>query len=138
MAVKDGGFGIPNINTFWKSIRMSWLRRLIFSEATWAKLHRYDVSPCSFDPCKSNFESIMNAKSKSTNLFWKEVYSSLLEVRQNVLLSHPQEYKYIPINGEPHITSNKVSVKQEWSLHLNLGSIIDKNGNFIGIGEVRG
>ena len=27
MAVKDGGFGVPNINTFWKSIRMSWLRR---------------------------------------------------------------------------------------------------------------
>ena len=138
MAVKDGGFGIPNINTFWKAIRMSWLRRLIFSEATWAKLHRYEVSPCSFDPCKSNFESITNAKRKSTNLFWKEVYSSLLECRLNILLSHPQEYKYIPINGEPHITSNKVSVKQEWSLHLNLSSIIDKNGNFIGIGEVRG
>ena len=34
MAVRDGGFGIPNINFFWKSIRMSWLRRLIDSEAT--------------------------------------------------------------------------------------------------------
>ena len=26
MAVKDGGFDIPNINLFWKSIRMYWLR----------------------------------------------------------------------------------------------------------------
>ena len=35
MAIRDGGFGIPNINSFWKAIRMSWLRRLIGSEATW-------------------------------------------------------------------------------------------------------
>ena len=27
MTLKDGGFGIPSINTFWKAIRMSWLRR---------------------------------------------------------------------------------------------------------------
>ena len=36
MAVKDGGFGVPNINTFWKAIRMSWLRRLIGSESTYS------------------------------------------------------------------------------------------------------
>ena len=52
MAVKDGGFGIPNINLFWKSIRMSWLRRLIGSEATWAKLHKYEVAPFCFIPAK--------------------------------------------------------------------------------------
>ena len=137
MAVKDGGFGVPNINTFWKAIRMSWLRRLIASDATWAKLHRFDVSPFSFDPCKSNFDSLTNAKIKVTNLFWREVYGSLLECRLNVLLNHPQEYKYIPINGEPSITSNRVSIKQEWSLCLNLNSIIDKKGNLVGIDEVR-
>ena len=49
----------------------------------------------------------------------------------------PQEYTYIPINGEPGITSNKVSIKQEWSLCLNLNSIIDKKGNLVGIDEVR-
>ena len=49
----------------------------------------------------------------------------------------PQEYRYIPINGEPHITDNRVSVKQEWSLHLNLDNIIDKNGNFVCIDAVR-
>merc|ERR1711891_129781 len=137
MAVRDGGFGIPNVNTFWKAIRMSWLRRLIASEATWAKLHRFDVSPFSFDPCKSNFESLTNAKTKVTNLFWREVYGSLLECRLNVLLNHPQEYKYIPINGEPSITSNRVSIKQEWSLCLTLNSIIDEKGNLVGIDKVR-
>ena len=106
MAVKDGGFGVPNINTFWKAIRMSWLRRSISSESTWFKLHRHEVSPDAFDPVKSNFESLTRARSKCMNLFWKEAYSSLLECRLNILLDHPQEYRYIPINGEPHITSN--------------------------------
>ena len=40
ITVKDGGFGVPNVNTFWKSIRMSWLRRSIGSESTWFKLHQ--------------------------------------------------------------------------------------------------
>ena len=119
MAVKDGGFGIPNINTLWKSIRMSWLRRLVSSEDTWAKLHRYDVSPDSFDPCKSNFESIMNAKGKVTNLFWKEVYGSLLECRLNILLSNPPEYKYIPIMVSPVL--------------LPIESLSNKNGRLASI-----
>ena len=29
MAVKEGGFGVPNVNIFWKSIRMSWLGDLL-------------------------------------------------------------------------------------------------------------
>ena len=137
MAVKDGGFGIPNINFFWKSIRMSWLRRLIGSEATWAKLHRHDVAPCSFDPCKANFVSISKAKKKTTNLFWKDVYGSLLDCRLNILVNYPQEYRYIPINGEPQITSNRIPIEQEWASHHCLNSIIDDSGNFINIDNVR-
>ena len=52
-------------------------------------------------------------------------------------MNYPQEYRYIPINGEPQITSNRVSIEQEWALHLNLNSIIDGNGNFVDIDSVR-
>ena len=91
MAVKDGGFGVPNINTFWKSIRMSWLRRSISSDSTWFKLHHHEVFPNAFDPTRSNFESLSKAKSKCMNPFWKEVYSASLDCRLNVLLNHPAE-----------------------------------------------
>ena len=137
MAVKYGGFGVPNINTFWKAIRMSWLRRSIASESTWFKLHCHEVSPDAFDPVKSNFESLSKAKGKCMNPFWKEVYSSLLDYRMNVLLNHPQEYRYVPINGEPHITSNKISIRQEWAQHLNLNNILDCSGNIRELGAVR-
>ena len=129
MAVKEGGFGVPNMNIFWKSIRMSWLRRSIGSESTWFKLHQQEVYPNAFDPNKSNFESLNKAKVKCSNPFWKEVYSSLIECRLNVLLDHPSEYRYIPINGEPSITCNNIPVRQEWALNRFLDSIIDSKGN---------
>ena len=62
MTVKEGGFGVPNVNTFWKAIRMSWLRRSIGSESTWVKLHQQEVFPYAFDPIKSNFETLNKAK----------------------------------------------------------------------------
>ena len=70
MARKYGGFGVPNINTFWKSLRLSWFRRMVYSEATWCKLHYYEVSPFAFDPTKSNYDSLVKAKSECKNPFW--------------------------------------------------------------------
>ena len=37
MSKELGGLGMINVSLFWKAIRMSWLRRLINSNATWAK-----------------------------------------------------------------------------------------------------
>ena len=86
--------------------------------------------PNAFDPIKSNFESLTKAKVKCMNPFWKEVYSALLECRLNVLLDHPHEYRHVPINGEPHITNNRIPVRQEWAQYKNLDIIIDSSGNF--------
>ena len=84
-------------------------------ESTWYELHTYEVSPFSFDPVKSNHDSLVKAKSKCKNPFWKEMYASLTTCRLNVLLDFPQEYRFIPINGEPHKTDNNVLVRQDWS-----------------------
>ena len=92
--------------------------------------------PNAFDPIKSNFESLTKAKAKCKNPFWKEIYSSLIDCRLNVLLDHPAEYKYIPINGEPFITGNSIPVRQEWALYKCLNSIIDRKGNLRRIYEI--
>ena len=51
-----------DINLFWKAIRMSWLRRLVKSNATWAKLYRADTFPSTFNPINSNYEDLVKAK----------------------------------------------------------------------------
>ena len=64
------------------------------------------------------------------------MYMSLITCRLNVLLDFPQEYRYIPINGEPHMTNNNVPVRQDWSSFRNLDDIIDANGNFRKIDDI--
>ena len=110
MARKHGGLGIPNINNFWKSFRLSWFRRGINSKSTWFKLHTSEVSPYALDPAKSNFDSLNKARTKCKNPFWKELYSSLINCRLNVLQDFHEEYRHIQINGEPYITSNNDSI----------------------------
>ena len=89
-ARKYGGLGVSNVNTFWKSLRLSWFRRGINSESTWCKLRRHEVSALAFDPIKSNHDSLMKARSECKNPFWKEMHSSLITCRLNVLLDFPQ------------------------------------------------
>ena len=94
--------------------------------------------PHAFDPHKSNFESLSKAKLNCKNPFWKDVYSLLIDCRLNILLDFPDEYKYIPINGEPHITSNRIPIRQEWAMNKCLNSIIDRKGNLKDINEISG
>ena len=46
-----------------------------------------------------------------------------MECRLNVLLDHPHEYRHVPINGEPHITNNRIPIRQEWALYKNLDGV---------------
>ena len=54
----------------------------------------------------------------------------------NILLDHPDEYKYIPINRKPFITGNSIPIRQEWALHKCLNSIIDRKGNLRDINDI--
>ena len=108
---------------------MSWLRRSIGSDSTWFKLHYHEMFSDAFHPIRANFDSVSRAKTKCKNL-WKEIYSSLIECRINVLLDHPYEYRHVPINGEPLITSNRIPIRQEWAQYRSLNAIIDSKGNF--------
>ena len=112
MLKKLGGLGMIDINLFWQALRMSWLRRQINSNATWAKLHRDETIPFTFNPISSNYEDLLKAKTVCKNSFWKDIYASLLLCRRNVLNIHPEEFITLPINREPQITK-KHSEKSE-------------------------
>ena len=108
---------------------MPWLRRLITSRATWANLHKLETSPYTFNPYNSNQEGLIKAKELSTNYFWKDVYASLLQCRQNIMLLYPEEAISLPINGEPQITSNKYAINQEWCRHDMLNMLLNNTGS---------
>ena len=112
------------LNNFWKALRLSWFRRHINSKATWAKLHNFETSPNTFNPISSNYESLNKARMQCKNKFWKELYSSLITCRLNILKKYLEEFIFIPINGEPLITKNKIAIKQDWAKT----EIVNSNG----------
>ena len=100
---KDGGLGMLKLSVFWRSVRMSWLRRLHTTKFTRKLLHREEVGELMFDPIRSNMESLEKAKVKATNNVWRDIYCTLLRCRQNLLLVNPEEYVTFPMNGEPKL-----------------------------------
>ena len=77
MGKNELDLGMINISHFWKSIKLSWLRRLAYSKSTWAMIHRDDTKPNMFDPMLSNWTTLEMARSSMRNLVWKEVYKGL-------------------------------------------------------------
>ena len=117
------------INTFWRSIRMSWLRRLSSSKSTWAILHLTETKPFTYNPVSSNLENLTKARNLTRNTVWKDIYDSLITCRKNVLFRHPSEYLSIPINGEPLITENKTSINQLWCKRMMIKDILSYQGD---------
>ena len=128
MPRKLGGLGMVNINNFWKALRLSWFRRFIDSKSTWAKLHKLETSPYTFNPITSNFDDLNKARMQCKNGFWKELYSSLISCRLNVLKKYPGEFITIPIIREPMVTKNLKAIQQDWSKIEMLNTILDANG----------
>ena len=91
-----------------------------------------------FNPYNSNQEGLIKAKELSTNFFWKDVYASLLQCRQNILSLYPQEAISLPINGEPQITSNKYAINQEWCRHDMLNMLLNNTGGIKNIDKFYG
>ena len=89
MGKKELGLGMTNISHFWKSIKLSWLRRLTYSKSTWAKMHRADTKPNTFDPITSNWTNLDKARCHTKNQVWKEIYGALMSCRKNVVKCNP-------------------------------------------------
>ena len=111
------------IHHFWSAIELFWLRRLTYSESTWAVLHMAETQPHTFNPVTSA------TKNKTSNPVWKKIYKSLLMWRRNLLDKNPLEYLTLPINGEPGITKNYTAIQQPWCENMTINNILDKNGN---------
>ena len=123
MTIKEGGLGMIKINTFWRAIRMSWLRRLSSSKSTWAKLHTAETKPFTYSPDNTNMEKLMKARNLTKNRVWRDIYDSLATCRNNIVFRNPSEYLSIPINGESLITRNRTPINQLWCEQLMIKDI---------------
>ena len=83
LSEKAGGLGIIDLNSFWKSLKFSWLRRAINTAAFWPKLlclltkpilgHQPKIT----DLLQLGPNILCNIGKKMSNIFWKDVFCSV-------------------------------------------------------------
>ena len=67
-----GGLNMVDIHAFVRSLKLSWMNRLLVSEATWAKLAESNL-PSIKDLLQFGSEKLQRVRCKTSNPFWKDV-----------------------------------------------------------------
>ena len=49
LPVATGGLNMPNIEQFWNSLKISWVRRLASSESAWVKILQVELQEINYD-----------------------------------------------------------------------------------------
>ena len=68
----SGGLNMVDIQAFVRSLKLTWLKRVIKSKATWAKLATNDL-PHIENIVQHGSEKLLKTRSKISNPFWKDV-----------------------------------------------------------------
>ena len=83
---KNGGCIMIHIDSYIKSLKLTWLRRLLRSECSWTKLF-CDISNCSLSKLQSCGDYYSNVCACNTaNPFWKETLHILQDFHYKLLL----------------------------------------------------
>ena len=111
-----------NIDSFWKDLRMSGFCRLTESNSTWAKLHIAEGNHNAFNLISSKYESINKSKTSSKNIFWKDLYISLLTFRDNDLNCTWKSSLPRQLIVSRWQQKNNKAIRQNWCQNEMIGS----------------
>ena len=114
---KAGGLGFPDVSSFWLSLKFSWFRRAINTNAFWPNILVNDVNKIlnttvpltdilQFGP---NFLALIGKKIKNT--FWKQIFSNVTPFMQGAIFCHPENISIAPIWDNPLFTRNNKLLK---------------------------
>ena len=68
---------MPDIGSFWESLKCSWTRRLMNTGASWLKILQINILYSGYELEELIFEGpevLRKCAAKLTNLFWKECF----------------------------------------------------------------
>ena len=103
-----GGLGVPDIKTFWLSLKFSWFRRALSTNSFWPKILLNEVQDITELEIKS-VDDIMiqgpneigNIGKKLSNQFWKQVFSSVGPIMQGAISCYPEKMFTAPLWENP-------------------------------------
>ena len=114
LPIERGGLNMPDIETFWKSLKMTWSRRLLSESSLWHKILQANLLYCNHDLRDIWFggptllEKISN---KFSNLFWKEIINTFAMVSRDLHFSYPHFFYNFNIFDNPLFSRNEMELK---------------------------
>ena len=118
LSEKAGGLGIVDVNSFWKSLKFSWLRRAVCTNAFWPQILCLSVKPIlGHEPTITELlqlgpKMLNNIGKKMSNHFWREVFSSVILFMQGALFCFPEKIFSAPFWDNPNVLQNNKAVKK--------------------------
>ena len=118
LSEKAGGLGLVDIQDFWKSLKFSWLRRAINTNAFWPKILEnsassileQDTKICELLQLGPNMINFVGKK--MNNQFWKQVLCSVTPFMQGAVFCYPDKMLMAPFWDNPIILRNNRPIKK--------------------------
>ena len=127
--LSKGGIGIPNVSCFIKALKLTWIKRLIFTQHKWKNVI---INSC---PIVNSIDSIgTSIQLNDLNDFWSNVFCAYNDLGCKLKIDDTKDFLSEPIFYNINIKSgNKVIFLQEWFANgiSKIGDLVDVNGNFL-------
>ena len=108
-----GGLNMPDIDSFWSSLKMSWSRRLMDEDCAWQKIlklnliyENYELS----DILYGGPTLLTSISEKLTNVFWKETIKVFALITDEIPFAHPHFFYHLNVFDNQFFSANNVEI----------------------------
>ena len=101
---KSGGLAMVDVSTFWQSLKCTWVRRLLVTDAFWPEILHLELLKNDSNIKKiliSGPSYLQNVAKNMKNKFWKNCLSSLANVSRESSFSNPEQFYLFSIFQNP-------------------------------------
>ena len=100
MPEKIGGLNMISVSEFWKSLKLTWLRRLLTTKSAWKSILENSLDFFNVnlnDLFLFGDKKFLKLKDSMQNPFWKDVFLATAELIENVNYTLPYKFGLMPI-----------------------------------------
>ena len=115
LPISSGGLNMPDIQSFWESLKCSWARRLTNHEGSWQKILQANVLAAGFDMDDILFggpELLKKCAALLTNKFWKETLNIFGKLQSEITFYRPDFFYNINIFGNNFLRLGDRAIKK--------------------------
>ena len=127
---------MPDIETFWLSLKLTWSRRLMSPSCLWQKILHVNLLFCNHDMVDIWFGGptlLRKVAGKMSNDFWKEIINTFATITEDLHFSHPYFFYNFNVFDNPLFSKNNMELESSdfqslWSKKIcQVGDFFDRN-----------